>query len=76
MTLAVLGLVLNIVGVAGLALAAMATDDRTPILFTIEASVALVAGMTCLAIDGLRDGYRQRPRDAPSDDRTSSGEPG
>ena len=72
MALRVVGLVLNGVGVAGLAVAAMAVDDRSPILFTIVASLALVAGMTCVAIDGLRDGYRQRPRGAPSKERRAA----
>jgi hypothetical protein len=72
-----LGLVLNVVGVAGLIVAALASDDRSPVLFTIEASVALAGGMTCLAIGGLRDNYRQRSRSAPARDPVrSSCEPG
>lgn len=63
-----LGLVLIVVGVAGLGTAAVAGVDGAPLFFTIESSIALIAGMTCLAIGGLRHGYHSRPLGAPPGD--------
>ena len=65
MGLRTLGLVLAGVGIAGLAVGAMAGLNNNPLFFTIEASVALVAGMTCLVIGGLRHGDHRRPLGAP-----------
>jgi hypothetical protein len=68
MKLRVLGLMLNVGGVAGLAVAAMARDDSAR-LFTLRAGAVLAAGMTCLAVGRLRDGYRQRLRSVAPDAR-------
>jgi hypothetical protein len=63
-----LGLVLIAVGVAGLAVAVIAGVDGAPLFFRIESGIAVVAGMTSLAIGGLRHGYHSRPLGAPPGD--------
>jgi len=63
-----LGLVLTVVGVVGSVVAVMASPDSAPLFFTIEAGVAVAAGLICLGVGGLRHGYHRRPLGAPPGD--------
>ena len=63
-----LGLVLTVVGVVGSVVAAMAGPDSRSLFFTLEAGAAVVAGVACLAIAGLRHGSHAHPLGTPSGD--------
>jgi len=63
-----LGLVLTVVGVAGLAVAMLAGQGSGSLFFIVESGMTLVAGLTCLGIGGLRHGYHVRPLGAPAGD--------